>query len=89
MIVRLVCNNWYTILINGQAYRFFQLFRGLKQEDPLSLTLFIIVAEVLARSLNDLFEDPEYMGYGMSKWCPKINHLSYTDDTIFFCSRQP
>ncbi|WMV59077.1 hypothetical protein MTR67_052462 [Solanum verrucosum] len=65
------------------------LRRGLKQGDPLSSTLFIIVAEVFARSLNNLFEDLEYKGYGMPKWNPKINHLSYADDTILFCLGQP
>lgn len=57
IIVRLVSNNWYTILINGQAYGFFQSSRGLKQGDPLYPTLFTIALEVLTRSLNDLFED--------------------------------
>ncbi|XP_060177942.1 uncharacterized protein LOC132607882 [Lycium barbarum] len=60
--------------------------RGVKQVDPLSPTLFIIAAEVLARNLNKLHEKPSFIGYGMPKWSPQINHLSYADDTILFCS---
>lgn len=30
--------------------------------------------------------DREFIGYGMSKWSQEINHLSYADDTILFCS---
>lgn len=56
----------------------------MKQGDPLSLILFIIVAKVLSRSLNNLFLDGRFIGYGMPKWSPKINHLAYTDDTILF-----
>ncbi|WMV21122.1 hypothetical protein MTR67_014507 [Solanum verrucosum] len=49
-------------------------------------TLFIIAAEVLARGLNSLHGDVDFKGYGLPKWSPKINHLSYADDTILFCS---
>lgn len=29
-------------------------------------------------------DDDEFKGYGLPKWSPKINHLSYADDTILF-----
>lgn len=89
MIVKLISNNWYSMLMNGQFYGFFQSSRGLKQRDHLSPTLFIILAEVLSRSLNVLFRDPKFKGYRMPKLSPDINHLSYVDDTILFCSRHP
>ncbi|XP_049368399.1 uncharacterized protein LOC125833298 [Solanum verrucosum] len=89
MIVRVISNNWYSVLLNGQTFGFFQSSRGLKQGDLLSPTQFIIAAEVLARNLNKLFEDGEFKGFGLPKWSPQINHLSYADDMILFCSGQP
>lgn len=86
MIVRLISSNWYSMLMNGQSFGFFQSSRGLKQGDPISPTLFIIVVEVLSRGLNRLFGDPQFIGYEMPKWSPQINHLSYIDNTILFCS---
>ncbi|XP_060170581.1 uncharacterized protein LOC132601517 [Lycium barbarum] len=86
LVWRLLSNNWYSVLINGQSHGFFRSSRGVKKGDPLSPTLFIIAAEVLTRSLNKLQEKPSFIGYGMPKWSPQINHLSYADDTILFCS---
>ncbi|XP_049394714.1 uncharacterized protein LOC125859004 [Solanum stenotomum] len=86
MICRLLSNNWYSICINGQIHGLFQSTRGLKQGDPLSPTLFIIGAEVLSRALNALHSDSSYLGYGLPKWSPNINHMSYADVTILFCS---
>lgn len=60
-----------------------QSTRGLKQGDLLSTTLFIIIFEVLLRSLN---RDRNFIGYGLPKWRPEINHFSYADDRVLFCS---
>ncbi|XP_055814563.1 uncharacterized protein LOC129884258 [Solanum dulcamara] len=86
MVYRIVSNNWYSVLVNGQQQGFFQSTRGVKQGDPLSPTLFILAAEVLTRSLNALHHDMQVKGFGMPKWSPKINHLAYADDMIMFTS---
>ncbi|XP_059311009.1 uncharacterized protein LOC132062452 [Lycium ferocissimum] len=59
---------------------------GVKQGDPLSPTLFILTVEVLSRNLNALNLIPQFKGYGMPNWSPKVNHLSYVDDMIIFSS---
>lgn len=67
IIWRLLSNKYYSVLLNGQSYGFFHSTRGVKQGDPISSTLFIISTKVLTRALNSLFEDTQYMGYGMTK----------------------
>lgn len=59
---------------------------GVKQGDPLSPALFILSSEVLTRALNALFEENQFVGYGMPKWSSNLNHLAYADDTILFSS---
>nr|XP_016447547.1 PREDICTED: uncharacterized protein LOC107772562 [Nicotiana tabacum] len=65
---------------------FFQTSRGVKQGDPLSPTLFILAAEALSRGLNSLHTNLYFCGFGLPKWSPKINHLTYADDTIISSS---
>ncbi|XP_060185616.1 uncharacterized protein LOC132615077 [Lycium barbarum] len=89
LIWRLISNNWYSVLLNGQATGFFHSTRGVKQGDSLSPTLFLLTAEVLSRALNSLFEESNYIGYGMPKWSYPLNHLAYADDTIIFTSAHP
>ncbi|XP_075083282.1 uncharacterized protein LOC142167029 [Nicotiana tabacum] len=84
MVWNLLANSWYSVLINGQASGFFHSTRGFKQGDPLSPALFILSAEVLSRSLNKLFEDKRFKGFGMPKWTDPFNHLAYVDGTIIF-----
>ncbi|XP_060195442.1 uncharacterized protein LOC132624727 [Lycium barbarum] len=86
MVYRIVNNNWYSVLVNGQQQGFFQSTRGVKKGDPLSPTLFILAGEVLTRSLNALHQNIQFKGFGMPKWSPKVNHLAYADDMIIFTS---
>ncbi|XP_049391596.1 uncharacterized protein LOC125856038 [Solanum stenotomum] len=67
MIWRIIANNWYSILINGQEHAFFHSSAGLKQGDALSPALCILTTELLTRALNHLFLEEEYIGYGLPK----------------------
>ncbi|XP_070021920.1 uncharacterized protein [Nicotiana sylvestris] len=86
IVFGLVSNNWYSILINGQAHGFFKSSRGVKQGNPVSPTLFILAAEALSRGLNALHTNLFFCGFGMPKWCLKINYLAYAYDMIIFSS---
>nr|XP_009769821.1 PREDICTED: uncharacterized protein LOC104220618 [Nicotiana sylvestris] len=81
-----ISNNWYSIIVNGGRHGFFKSGRGLRQGDPLSLSLFILYAELLSQMLNNLYTNSRYKGYFMNDQGPKINHLSFANDTIIFSS---
>lgn len=85
MVYRLVENNWNSILLNGQPKGFFRLTRGLNQGDPLSLTLFILAAEVVSRALKSLMCTKSFKSFGMPNGSPKVNYFSFVDDIIILC----
>lgn len=67
MIWRLIANNCYSMLINGQSHSCFHSTRGVKQGDLLSHALLILSTKVLSKSMNQLFDNYEYKIYELPK----------------------
>ncbi|XP_077231884.1 uncharacterized protein LOC143864904 [Tasmannia lanceolata] len=79
---------WFSILINGSPKGFFRSSRGLRQGDPLSPFLFVIVAEALSL----LMEKGKSVGLVKGIQCGQnrveVSHLQFADDTLLFSSPQ-
>lgn len=71
--------------MNGSPTGFFHSSRGLRQGDPLSSFLFIIVTEALRRFTKKLEESGLLAGFLVSEGAPPISHLQFADDTLFLC----
>ena len=74
----------FSICINGSLHGHFQGARGLRQGDPMSLYLFVIVMEILARIFNETSQNPQLK----SHWrCGKnrIVNLYFADNLMVFC----
>ena len=75
----------YTILLNGTKSSSILPSRGLRQGDPLSLYLFILCADVLARLVNREVERGAIKSVKVSPRVAAISQLFYADDVILFC----
>ncbi|GJY32697.1 RNA-directed DNA polymerase, eukaryota [Tanacetum coccineum] len=71
-----------SILVNGSPTEEFQFYRGLKQGDPLSPFLFILIMESLHLSFQRVVDAGMFTGINLS---PSVNlsHMFYADDAVF------
>ncbi len=72
------------VMVNGAPTKWIKTRRGLRQGDPLSPYLFLLVAEGLARLLNEAVSNGLVKGVGPSAEA-KVALVQYADDTFFFC----
>ena len=71
---------------------FFYSSRGLRQGDPLSPLLFLLIMEVLRRMLRIAVERGFIKGFQVGRAVNTsvcVSHLLYADDTILFCDAHP
>nr|CCA66235.1 hypothetical protein [Beta vulgaris subsp. vulgaris] len=75
-----------SVLINGSPSPPFKLQKGLRQGDPLSPFLFVLVVETLNLLINKAISLGFWEGVEVSKGGLKLSHLQYADDTLIFCA---
>ncbi|GJZ48173.1 putative RNA-directed DNA polymerase [Tanacetum coccineum] len=73
-----------SVLVNGSPTKEFKLERGLRQGDPLSPFLFLIVAEALQVSILEACDIGLYKGIFLAKSGANLSLLQYADDALFF-----
>lgn len=74
----------YLFLINDAAHGKVKPSRGIRQGDPLSLYIFILCNEKLSGLCIQAQESGHLTSIHAARRAPRINHLSFADDTIFF-----
>ena len=81
----------FSILVNGTSTGFFPSTRGLRQGDPLSPLLFLIIMEALSRMLGRAVEGGYISGFKVGPSCSElvISHLLFVDDTLLLCWADP
>ncbi|GKC49625.1 RNA-directed DNA polymerase, eukaryota, partial [Tanacetum coccineum] len=70
------------VIVNGSPTSEFQFYRGLKQGDPLSPFLFILIMESLHISVQRVVDAGMFRGISMGPSL-HLSHLFYANDAIF------
>ncbi|KAK9154956.1 hypothetical protein Sjap_002436 [Stephania japonica] len=74
----------YSVMINGRPRGKFRGERGLRQGDPLSPFLFILVADVMGRMIDKAKLSGVVEGFRIGRDVTHITHLFYADDSLMF-----
>jgi len=75
----------YSVAFNGELIGFFSGKKGIRQGDPMSSHLFVLVMDILAKFLdrgavNSVFQlHPKCL-------VPMVSHLSFANDVLVFCN---
>ncbi|GKU90505.1 hypothetical protein SLEP1_g4494 [Rubroshorea leprosula] len=72
------------VLNNGSPTKQFSVNEGIRQGDPLSPCLFLIVAEGLNGVVSSAVEKEWYKRVTIGSGDVMVTHLQFLDDTIFF-----
>jgi hypothetical protein len=75
----------YSILFYGSPSRQFFPTREIRQGDPLSPYLFLLVVEGLSSLVSRVVEDGRISGVHTSAKGLKLSHLFFVDDSLLFC----
>lgn len=81
-IGNLVSTTFFSILANGSPSATFPASRGLRQGDPLSPFLFILLVEGLGRTLKAHQNQGEITGLGPHEGMKPQTHQQFVDDTM-------
>lgn len=74
----------YSLLAEGEELGPIKPSRGIRQGDPLSPYLFILIAEGLTALINKHEASGDFHGVGIARGVPKITHLLFANDSFIF-----
>jgi hypothetical protein len=78
----------FSVLINGSPSGFFSSSRGVRQGDPLSPFLFVLIMEAFSRMITAIYSRGLIAGFyvgNREQDRVEVSHLLFADDTLVFC----
>eukprot|EP00253_Pinus_taeda_P020386 PITA_20386 len=81
-VMALVTTASYFFLLNSSPSRTFKPTRGLKQGDPLSPFLFILMMEGLGRAIRATKEEGRIQGLRLTRGGDMVTHQQFVDDSM-------
>jgi hypothetical protein len=85
-IERCISTTCFFVFINGTPSGFFKSSRGVRQGNPLSPFLFVIVMEAFSSMIVAATGGGFILGFSVgASLSERVSHLLFADDTLVFC----
>ncbi|CAA7024778.1 unnamed protein product [Microthlaspi erraticum] len=78
----------FSVALNGELVGFFKGGKGLRQGDPISSSLFVLVMDFLSKMLDDAVRTSRVKPHPHCE-DPLLTHLSFADDMLIFFDGSP
>lgn len=85
LILNCISSVSLNLLLNGSVFGQIPTERGLRQRDPLSPTLFILITEPLSKMFHKGERENFFNGVKLRRTSPAIFHLFFADEVLIFC----
>ncbi|CAL9017676.1 unnamed protein product, partial [Prunus brigantina] len=84
LVMRCITSVEFAVIVNGSPGINFKPTRGIRQGDPLSPYIFIIISDVLSSMINCAVDRHFLHGIKFHNNGPTLSHLFFADDSLFF-----
>lgn len=84
VIMKCVWSISTSVLWNGCCFEFFSPSRGIRQGDPLSPYLFVLIMEKLGHRINDARVSGQWKAFKVGRDGPEVSHLMFANDLLLF-----
>ncbi|XP_023642406.1 uncharacterized protein LOC111831641 [Capsella rubella] len=88
-IMQCITSVSYRVMLNGEPKGRIRPKRGIRQGDPISPYLFIFCTEALIAQLRHAERIGTIQGLRVACASPRVSHLLFADDSLFFCKADP
>lgn len=79
-----ITTSTYRVLVNVYHTSTIRYTKGIRQENPLSPYLFILLSDLLSKHVEKEINEKQLQGIILKRGFPELHHIFFADDSLLF-----